>query len=139
MKIYHYHPQTSIYLGTNTAEESPLEPGKYLIPAHATTLMPPSTTERKQIVWKDNRWEVFDILKPESPPEIKAPPITWEIIRAQRNEFLRQSDWTQLPDAPLTKEQNVAWKTYRQSLRDIPNTFSTPESVKWPEAPLSSL
>ena len=40
-KIYNYDSTTRIYVGESEAPESPLEPGVYLIPAHATTIAPP--------------------------------------------------------------------------------------------------
>ena len=56
----------------------------------------------------------------------------WDEIRSKRNGFLTQSDWTQLEDS---KENKGAWAVYRQELRDIPQTFSNPESVIWPSKP----
>lgn len=43
-----------------------------------------------------------------------------EKIRADRKDLLIESDWTQLPDAPLDEAQKTAWKVYRQMLRDLP-------------------
>lgn len=60
---------------------------------------------------------------------------TWEGVRPKRNVLLAQSDWTQLPDAPLTNEQKQAWAEYRQALRDLPATFATAEDVVYPEPP----
>ena len=40
-------------------------------------------------------------------------------IRQIRNEKLAESDWTQLPDSPLSEEKKLEWKNYRQMLRDI--------------------
>lgn len=54
---------------------------------------------------------------------------TWDSVRRKRNELLAQSDWTQLSDAPLTAKQKTAWAAYRQSLRDLPTSFATPEEV----------
>jgi len=56
----------------------------------------------------------------------------WNETRSRRNSFLSQSDWTQLNDS---KENKAAWAIYRQELRDIPQTFSTPDSVIWPSKP----
>ena len=48
-----------------------------------------------------------------------------------RNKKLLDSDWTQLPDAPVDKE---AWAEYRQKLRDLPET-ADPLNVVWPVRP----
>jgi hypothetical protein len=61
---------------------------------------------------------------------------TWDSLRANRNQRLSQSDWTQLADAPLTQEQKNAWAAYRQALRDVPSSASTPEEVVWPPTPV---
>ncbi len=52
MLIYHYHPTTKEYMGEGTADESPLEPGVYLVPAHATTTAPPTAMSGKIRVWR---------------------------------------------------------------------------------------
>jgi hypothetical protein len=53
-------------------------------------------------------------------------------LRSQRNQLLRESDWTQLPDSQVNK---AAWATYRQTLRDLPaNTADTANPV-WPQEP----
>jgi hypothetical protein len=56
----------------------------------------------------------------------------WNGIRWKRNDFLAQSDWTQLGDFQGNKG---AWAIYRQELRDIPQTFLTPQDVIWPVPP----
>lgn len=61
-------------------------------------------------------------------------------IRVQRNKRLFESDWTILPDSPLTAEQKTESQTYRQALRDLIAglDFSTVQSiddVTWPTAP----
>jgi hypothetical protein len=53
-------------------------------------------------------------------------------IRAQRNGLLAASDWTQLADSPADID---AWATYRQSLRDIPQSYSRVSEVVWPTPP----
>lgn len=51
---------------------------------------------------------------------------TANALRAERNALLNASDWTQLPDSPLSAEQKRAWAEYRQTLRDIPRAESFP-------------
>jgi hypothetical protein len=41
-------------------------------------------------------------------------------LRKIRNALLRDCDWTQFVDSPLSQEQKQAWATYRQQLRDLP-------------------
>lgn len=60
--------------------------------------------------------------------------VKWQHIRQIRNILLSESDWTQLPDAPLTDEKRTAWATFRQELRDITNQ-NTPYAIAWPTNP----
>jgi hypothetical protein len=69
MNIYHYHPESGALLGEGTADPSPLEPGKWLIPAHATTATPPTAQDGKQTLWVNGTWQVQPIPKPEPEPE----------------------------------------------------------------------
>jgi hypothetical protein len=62
------------------------------------------------------------------------PAPTWEQIRAKRDQLLKDCDWTVGVDA-TPKPSQVAWLNYRQALKAIPQTFTTPESVIWPEIP----
>ena len=54
------------------------------------------------------------------------------IARSNRNNLLKESDWTQLPNNPLTAEKQEEWNVYRQKLRDIPKTIP----YIFPEPPL---
>ena len=64
-------------------------------------------------------------------------------IRGDRNFKLRQSDWTQTVDAPLTTEKKEEWATYRQQLRDFmadktrQSEFPTDDygQIAWPQEP----
>ena len=59
-------------------------------------------------------------------------PVSMEAVRAERNQLLAASDWTQLTDAPVDR---AAWATYRQALRDLPQTYSGDGPIPWPVAP----
>ena len=56
-------------------------------------------------------------------------------LRHTRDILLRESDWTQFTDSPLTDSKKNEWKTYRQNLRDLPATESDPENVTFPTSP----
>ena len=47
----------------------------------------------------------------------------WQELYEKRNRRLEASDWTQVPDSPLSAEKKAEWATYRQALRDIPQQF----------------
>lgn len=53
-------------------------------------------------------------------------------IRERRNALLLKSDWTDLPNAPLGKEDRAKWQEYRRKLRDIPTQKEFPEKAEWP-------
>jgi hypothetical protein len=58
----------------------------------------------------------------------------WRATRDRRNELLSESDWTQLPDSPLSNQKQTEWQIYRQALRDITNQ-PNPFSINWPSKP----
>lgn len=72
MKIYNYHPITGEYVSESMADKSPLEPGKYLIPACATNKQPLPQQENKTVCFINNDWEYVDIPQPEPEPELTA-------------------------------------------------------------------
>ena len=53
----------------------------------------------------------------------------WDIIRKRRNRELSETDWMANSDVTMTD----AWKTYRQSLRDI--TTQDINNITWPTKP----
>lgn len=58
-----------------------------------------------------------------------------EQVRDERDQLLQESDWTQLPDAPLTVATVALWAIYRQALRDITLQIGFPFLVIWPTKP----
>jgi len=68
----------------------------------------------------------FNPLFPEATDEQKL-----EQVRIWRNSELARTDWTQVADAPVDAS---AWATYRQALRDLPDTIDIDNPVL-PEAP----
>jgi hypothetical protein len=60
----------------------------------------------------------------------------WTDLRTRRNQLLTASDWTQLADTHMSQDKKDAWATYRQELRDLPETVTSPtDLVPWPLDP----
>jgi hypothetical protein len=123
-----------------------------LVPANATLLAPPEAAPGHAAAWVDDAWEllvdlrgtvvwladgsscIIDQLGPlpagaSTEPPTSSPP---EQRRAQRDDLLAQSDWTQLCDTLLDQpELKASWAEYRTALRRLDL-----EGDEWPEAPL---
>lgn len=69
------------------------------------------------------------VVKPKSQDQ------TAQTVKAIRNQLLADSDWTQLPNGPLSDAQRTAWATYRQALRDVSSQPGYPLHVNWPAQP----
>lgn len=55
----------------------------------------------------------------------------WKQLRDERNRLLAETDFMGNSDYSITD----AWKTYRQSLRDITGTYNNLSEVVWPVKP----
>ena len=56
-------------------------------------------------------------------------------VRAERDQKLTASDWTQMADSPLASDKKTEWATYRTSLRDLPSASGFPHTMTWPTEP----
>ena len=54
------------------------------------------------------------------------------MMRKVRDSMLKESDWTQVADAPVDRQ---AWATYRQALRDFPATWTLGPEADFPDTP----
>ena len=74
MRIWNYIPINGELIGESLADESPLEPGVFLIPAHATTIQPPDSQEGKIIVFRNDSWSYetqdLSLVSPPLPKEL---------------------------------------------------------------------
>jgi hypothetical protein len=59
---------------------------------------------------------------------------SWKNIKLKRDYLLKSTDWTVTSGSTVDQ---AAWVSYRQQLRDLPQTFSGVKlsEVRWPEAP----
>lgn len=60
MNAYKYDSNTCEFLHEVQCQESPREPGKFLIPANATTVVPPEEQAGKARVWNGEEWGYRD-------------------------------------------------------------------------------
>ena len=131
MNIYHYNPKTGRFTGQDVADESPLEPGVFLIPDHATELEPPAYSNTEQAVFVDGAWEVQPLPEPEPLPAPEPELSELDLLRLERNNRLYATDYLALSDQTLTSEMAA----YRQALRDLPANTADPANPVWPTKP----
>lgn len=55
-------------------------------------------------------------------------------LRKERNALLEATDWTVMPDSPLSQQKKDDYIAYRQALRDLPQTV-TYDTLFWPVKP----
>ncbi|KMN09079.1 DUF4376 domain-containing protein [Pseudomonas helleri] len=59
-KIVYQTDHLGIYTGTTVADESPLEPGVWLIPGGCVEVAPPAVPEKKAALWDGRKWQLVD-------------------------------------------------------------------------------
>lgn len=83
-KIYSYDGPSGEFLMEGEADESPLEPGVFLIPANATTVAPPLHKEGFLRVFRNGDWGYVPTAEPETPPT-EEPAITALMVNIERD------------------------------------------------------
>lgn len=155
--IFTYDHETKEYLSKDKARICPVSK-KDLRKRDSTFTPPPNFGENEIAVWDGAKWKVFPDFRAQAywtkagekititkigetiPADAsRVPPPKnneelWSEIRAERDQRLEASDWSCLPDVPLSNEQKELWKKYRQDLRDITNS-ADPRNVIWPTSP----
>lgn len=66
-----------------------------------------------------------------TPADYVAPAATWDSVRAERNQLLKDTDWQAGTDVTMSEAQ----KAYRKKLRDLPATNADPTKIVFPDAP----
>lgn len=95
---------------------------------HATQYIREANPEFINGTWTQ-KWEIVE----RTADEIVAYQTSYaDTQRITRNRLLEQSDFSQLPDAPVNA---AVWATYRQALRDVPSQEGFPWNVTWPSKP----
>lgn len=86
-KTVYQYDESGYYTGPETAFESPLEPGIYLIPASCTETEPPQPDDGCRVRWDGSGWAQEPIPEPDPKPE----PPTLEELRTQKVEMANRT------------------------------------------------
>jgi len=108
------------YLGHYTTEGT--YKGFYVEEIHGKNI-PTPVLELTEKEWQEaltGEYRVIEGIHTYSPVVIKVNKVEdLPVIKLMRNNLLQLSDWTQLPDVPLTEEKKQEWREYRQELRKM--------------------
>ena len=63
--------------------------------------------------------------------DYEPPAATWDSVRGERNQLLKDTDWQAGTDVTMSDAQ----KAYRKKLRDLPATNADPTKIVFPDAP----
>lgn len=125
--IYIYYDVNGIVLGVLPVENSTIF-GDAMVLAHN------SSVEEKKWIGKQVSNNVLvdrTVANERKQDEINR----WENVKNARNELLSKTDWTQLTDSPIPAELKAEFATYRQALRDLPQSTDNPDKIVWPVKP----
>jgi hypothetical protein len=92
-----------------------------------------SLEPNKEFVWRGTDYSGLEWLDSSTKPtesEINAEVTRlnnaepMRLLRVERDRLLAACDWVVLTDSQLSTSKKTEWKTYRQSLRDLPSSAS---------------
>ena len=78
----------------------------------------------------ERNWKIFD---GEEVVDSGSYEVSWDRVRAERDQALADSDWRAVKDRTMSQ----AWKDYRQALRDLPQEHidANDAADNWPQPP----
>ena len=124
----------------------------YIVDNKISEIFPSNEKAGKCIKMPDDWWvspthdykydpETDSIVEDNNPP---GPPVPTQaeleamdlvILRGERNQLLAETDWIVTKANETGTNIPAAWKTYRQALRDITDTYKSQLTVVWPTKP----
>lgn len=105
----------------------PIPEPEYNPDTHRLQLILPICVDGK---WQDE-YEVVPLTAEEIKIVVENKSLT---VRAERNQRLAESDWTQGKDIP--DSISLPWASYRQAVRDVTLQPNFPFDIQWPEKPV---
>lgn len=133
-KLVYQLNENNILTGVEHADESPLEPGVFLIPAGCvdTDIVPPTALSPNEFVfWKEGNWWIGHV------PEDPNAPSPEDVARAWRNSELQRADIVllKIQDGMPNLGTVADWRKYRVALRTWPDVEGFPSAESRPTAP----
>lgn len=120
------HADAANYGGALVLIDSMVKPEDYYVDNGVFTAKPSKPSSLHTFNYTTKQWEL-------DTPVLNTKALA--DLRRIRNDMLRDTDWTQVPDAPVDA---TAWQTYRQQLRDLPAAYPdilSVDEVTWPTPP----
>ncbi len=126
-KTVYQTDQAGRYLGPIPADESPLEPGVWLMPAGCVEEPPPSAKKGQVAIWSEGRWalvpdEIAVVLPADTTPDRDIKSVWRETATASRAEFLKALvRLSILPGSDAVAAARGDWpKTFAAALEGLP-------------------
>lgn len=142
--VYNYDPDTGEYLGLETAHESPMEPGVYLMPAHSTETAPPEAGEHQAAVYRNGAWtlvedhrgEIYYDTATQERHDIKALDEaisnTWTQIEPTDHEAVWNGTAWEVPFAVLKeRKRREIWGAGDAILAEVKRSYTQAEIESW--------
>lgn len=93
MKTVYQTDAQGYYVGPTIADESPLEPGVFLIPGGAVEAEPPSIPEGSRARWDGAGWHLEEIPAPEPEPEPEPEPDQRVVAMWRARTIMKVTPW----------------------------------------------
>lgn len=133
-------PATQVLYPTEAVIEADAMPGRCYV-KNGQVLEYPSPAPEAWFEWDldQEAWVSLLTAEEEAAAEAHLLNVQFDVLRAERDQRLVASDWSETPSAErrLSRDEFAAWATYRQELRDLPAVTADPTNPVWPTPPKS--
>ena len=123
--VYSCDRQTGEFLGEDQAQPSPMEPGKYLMPACSTELQPPVAGANECAVFRDGKWSIVSDWRFVRHWDLETGKLCEPIVELGQEPTKTQT--SQEPALPeLAAHQALEWDKKAKAFKTIPDWRGVP-------------
>jgi hypothetical protein len=124
------------FVDTTVADQDPLDPENYLIPANCVDAPPPVMQEGYRYKWNGAGWDE-EVAPPAPIPPEPVPPTPpqdpKEICKTDAKILLANTDWSQLADVVGILKNKDEFDAYRTAVRAY--VLNPVDNPVWPQVP----